>query len=76
MTISPLITTTVPLDAFDKATDALGKAEAILSTLAASYDDEHGFIAKHQAVWMTLLAARDLVDEAQGSLTRGIPPKA
>lgn len=68
--------TTVPLAAFDKATDALDKIEAILSTLSASFDDEHGFVQSERVVWLTVLAARDLVDEARASLTGPVPAAA
>ena len=61
----------VPLDALDNATDALDKAEAILSTLSAAYDNDHGFQAADKFVWLTVLAARDLVETARGSLTSG-----
>lgn len=67
---------TVPLDGYDQATDALDKAEAILSTLSVSYDDEYGFMQSEHIVWMTLLAARDLVDAARSSLTKPSPSAA
>ena len=55
---------------YDQATDALDKAGAILSTLSASYDEDVGFIAHDQVVWMTLLAATDLLDKARSSLAQ------
>jgi|688.fasta_scaffold2330892_1 hypothetical protein len=67
--------TSVPLDAFDKATDALDKAEAILTTLSAVYDEEAGFIPTDKFVQLTLLAACDLVGTARGSLTAELLPK-
>jgi hypothetical protein len=62
------MTTTIPTDAFDLATDKLDKAGAILSALSAAYDDKHGFIASDEVVWLTLLSARDLVEAAQAAL--------
>ncbi len=68
-TIAPTVRTSISLSAYDKATNALDKAEAILSTISSAFDDEHGFIATDQTIWLTVLASRDLVDEARGSLT-------
>jgi hypothetical protein len=59
----------VPSDAFDKATDEIEKASAILTTLAASYDVEHRqFLVPANSVWLTILAARDLIDSAHAAL--------
>ena len=60
--------TTVSIDGYDRATDALDKTDAILLTLSASFDDEQGFTTTDHAVWLTLLAARDLVSAARSSL--------
>ena len=70
MTTSPVEkpVTSVPLDGYDSATDALAKAGALLSTLSCAYDDKEGVIPTHNAVWMTILAATDLVDAARISL--------
>lgn len=70
------MSTTVSLDGYDRATDALDKAEAILSTLSASYDNDHGFVPSGHIVWLTLLAARDLVHTARSSLAQPVPSAA
>lgn len=61
--------TSVPFDAFDKATDTSDKAEAILTTLSAIYIEVAGFIPADEFVQLTLLAACDLVGTARGSVT-------
>jgi hypothetical protein len=63
----------VPLDALDRATDALDKAEAILSTVANAYDDGRGFSGPDRTMWLALLAALDLVGAARGSLATDAP---
>ncbi len=62
-------TTPIGLKDFDRATLALDKAAAVLSTTSAAYDSAtDSFGPRDGHVWLTLLAALDLVDEARNAL--------
>lgn len=56
-------------DRFDKANDAVTRASALLNVVSASYDSELGsFVPRDLDVWLTVLTALRLVDDAAEAL--------
>ena len=62
-------TTPIGLNDFDRATAALDKASAIINTFSGAYDTETNvFMPRNIDIWLTMLTALDLVDEARAAL--------